>query len=61
MAQSGGKGFLDNGYQTEHDEMYASIRAGKPINTADRFTKTTLMAIMARMAAYGFPYGIKEM
>lgn len=45
-------GFLDNGYQTEHDEMYASIRSGRPINTADRFTKTTLMAIMARMAAY---------
>jgi len=45
-------GFQDNGYQTEHDEMYASIRSGKPINTADRFTKTTLMAIMARMAAY---------
>jgi predicted dehydrogenase len=45
-------GFQDNGYQTEHDEMYASIRSGKPINTSDRFTKTTLMAIMARMAAY---------
>ncbi|KAF0170591.1 MAG: oxidoreductase domain-containing protein [Limisphaerales bacterium] len=41
-----------NGYQTEHDEMYASIRAGKPLNTGDRFIKTTLTAIMARMAAY---------
>lgn len=41
-----------NGYQTEHDEMYASIRAGKAINTGDRFIKTTLTAIMARMAAY---------
>ena len=41
-----------NGYQTEHDEMYASIRAGKPINTGDRMIKTTLCAIMARMAAY---------
>ena len=45
-------GAKDNGYQTEHDEMYASIRSGKPINTSDRFTKTTLTAIMARMAAY---------
>ncbi|HSI12868.1 MAG TPA: Gfo/Idh/MocA family oxidoreductase [Chthoniobacter sp.] len=45
-------GAKDNGYQTEHDEMYASIRAGNPINTSDRFTKTTLTAIMARMAAY---------
>ncbi|MFM8468757.1 MAG: Gfo/Idh/MocA family oxidoreductase [Limisphaerales bacterium] len=43
---------LQNGYQTEHDELYASIRAGKPINTGDRMIKTTLCAIMARMAAY---------
>jgi predicted dehydrogenase len=45
-------GAKDNGYQTEHDEMYASIRSGKPINTSDRFTTTTMAAIMARMAAY---------
>jgi predicted dehydrogenase len=42
----------DNGYLTEHQEMYASIRAGRPINTGDRFVKSTLMAIMARMSAY---------
>jgi hypothetical protein len=41
-----------NGYQTEHDEMYASIRAGKPINNGMRMINTTLAAIMARMAAY---------
>ncbi len=46
------KGTVNNGYQTEHDEMYASIRAGNPINTGDRFCKTTLAAIMGRMAAY---------
>jgi predicted dehydrogenase len=46
------EGFKDNGYQTEHDLMYASIRNGRPINTGERFTKSTLMAIMARMAAY---------
>lgn len=46
------KGTVNNGYQTEHDEMYASIRAGNPINTGDRFCKTTLAAIMARMSAY---------
>jgi myo-inositol 2-dehydrogenase / D-chiro-inositol 1-dehydrogenase len=45
-------GFHDNGYDTEHQEMYASIRNGRPINTGDRFTKATLMAIMARMSAY---------
>ncbi len=46
------EGFMDNGYETEHLEMYASIRSGKPINTGDRFCKTTLAAIMARMSAY---------
>jgi len=41
-----------NGYQTEHDEMYASIRAGNPINTGERMINTTMTAIMGRMAAY---------
>ncbi len=46
------EGTKDDGYLTEHQEMYASIRSGRPINTGDRFTKTTMMAIMARMSAY---------
>lgn len=40
------------GQQTEHDELFASIRDGKPINNGDYMTKTTLMAIMGRMATY---------
>jgi predicted dehydrogenase len=39
-------------YQTEHDELFASIRSGKPINNVDYMTKSTLLAIMGRMAAY---------
>ncbi len=39
-------------YQTEHDEFFASIRAGRPINDGKRMAHTTLMAIMGRMAAY---------
>ena len=39
-------------YQVEHDELFASIRAGKPINDGDRMCTSTLMAIMGRMAAY---------
>ena len=39
-------------YQTEHDELFASIRAGKPINNGDYMAKSTLLAIMGRMAAY---------
>jgi len=41
-----------NMYQTEHDELFASIRAGKPINDGTRMAQTTLMAILGRMAAY---------
>ncbi len=39
-------------YQTEHDELFASIRAGKPLNNGDYMAKSTLLAIMGRMAAY---------
>ncbi|HAM73579.1 MAG TPA: oxidoreductase [Verrucomicrobiales bacterium] len=39
-------------YQTEHDEFFASIRNGKPINNGDRMALSTLMGIMGRMAAY---------
>jgi myo-inositol 2-dehydrogenase / D-chiro-inositol 1-dehydrogenase len=39
-------------YQTEHDEMFAGIRAGKPINNGDRMIKSTALAVMGRMAAY---------
>ena len=41
-----------NMYQQEHDELFASIRAGKPINSGDYMTKSTLMTIMGRMTAY---------
>ncbi|MFM9994717.1 MAG: Gfo/Idh/MocA family protein [Phycisphaerales bacterium] len=39
-------------YQTEHDELFASIRSGAPINDGERGARSTLTAIMARMAAY---------
>jgi predicted dehydrogenase len=41
-----------NMYQTEHDELFASIRAGKPINNGEYMAKSSLLAIMGRMAAY---------
>ncbi len=39
-------------YQVEHDEFFRSIRDGKNHNDGDRMWKSTLMAIMGRMAAY---------
>jgi predicted dehydrogenase len=45
-------GEKNNIYQTEHDELFASIRRGQPINNGDYMCKSTLMAIMGRMATY---------
>jgi predicted dehydrogenase len=42
----------NNMYQTEHDELFASIRKGEPINDGSWMVNSTLMAIMGRMAAY---------
>jgi myo-inositol 2-dehydrogenase/D-chiro-inositol 1-dehydrogenase len=39
-------------YQVEHDELFASIRNGKPINDGARGAHSTLMALMGRAAAY---------
>jgi hypothetical protein len=46
---SGRKGDM---YLNEHIALIESIRAGKPINNGDYMTKSTLMAIMGRMATY---------
>jgi myo-inositol 2-dehydrogenase/D-chiro-inositol 1-dehydrogenase len=39
-------------YQIEHDELFKSIRSGKPINDGESMARSTLLAIMGRMAAY---------
>ena len=39
-------------YQREHEEMFAAIRAGTPINDSPWMCTSVLMAIMGRMAAY---------
>ena len=45
-------GVPNNKYQTQHDELFAAIRSGRPINDGTRMANTTLMAILGRMAAY---------
>jgi len=39
-------------YQTEHDDLFAGIRRGKAVNNGEYMAKSTLLAIMGRMAAY---------
>ena len=46
------KGSNPDMYQVEHDEMFASIRAGQPIHDGDRMCTSTMLALMGRMAAY---------
>ncbi len=42
----------NNMYQTEHDELFASIRNGNPRNDGEYMCKSTLLAVMGRMATY---------
>jgi len=39
-------------YQVEHNEFFASLRAGTPLNDGDRMVTSTLMGIQGRMAGY---------
>ncbi len=39
-------------YQVEHDELFAAIRAGKRIDNSQYMAKSSMMAIMGRMATY---------
>jgi myo-inositol 2-dehydrogenase/D-chiro-inositol 1-dehydrogenase len=41
-----------NMYQVEHNEFFASLRAGQPLNDGVRLCHSTMVAIMGRMAAY---------
>jgi predicted dehydrogenase len=42
----------DDMYQREHNELFASIRNGRPINNGEWMAKSTLMGIMGRTACY---------
>jgi len=46
------KGTRNDRYQTEHDELFASIRNGEPINNGNYMANSTMLAIMGRMATY---------
>jgi predicted dehydrogenase len=46
------RGEKNDMYQTEHDEFFASIRAGQPVNFGDKLAHSTIVGIMGRMSAY---------
>jgi predicted dehydrogenase len=39
-------------YQTEHDDLFASIRASQPLNEGRMVAESTMTAILGRMATY---------
>jgi myo-inositol 2-dehydrogenase / D-chiro-inositol 1-dehydrogenase len=39
-------------YQIEHDRLFASIRAGEPLNNGDYMADSTLMCIMGQISCY---------
>ena len=39
-------------YQTEHDDLFASIRNGTPLNEGRMVAESTMTAILGRMATY---------
>jgi predicted dehydrogenase len=39
-------------YQVQHDELFASIRSGKPLNDGEMMANSTMLGILARMVAY---------
>ena len=39
-------------YQTEHNEFFASIRNGKPMNDGEWMANSTMLGILGRMVAY---------
>ena len=41
-----------NPYQVEHDDLFASIRSGNPINEAEYGALSSMTAILGRMATY---------
>ena len=46
------KGQKNDMYQTEHDELFESIRKGEPINDGEWMAHSTLMGILGRECAY---------
>jgi len=46
------KGETNDMYQTEHDELFASIRSGKPINDGEVMARSSMLGVLGRMVAY---------
>jgi myo-inositol 2-dehydrogenase/D-chiro-inositol 1-dehydrogenase len=46
------EGEKNNPYQTQHNELFASIRKSKPMNDGQLMANSTMLAILSRMVGY---------
>jgi len=46
------QGEKNDPYQTQHNELFASIRKGKPMNDGQMMANSTMLAILSRMVGY---------
>ena len=46
------EGEKGNMYQVEHDEMFAAIRAGKPINNGTYMARSSMIAVLGQMVVH---------
>ncbi|TCS89250.1 putative dehydrogenase [Anseongella ginsenosidimutans] len=46
------EGENNNMFQAEHDELFASIRSGKPVNDGEWMANSTMLAILGKMVGY---------
>jgi myo-inositol 2-dehydrogenase / D-chiro-inositol 1-dehydrogenase len=55
------RGSKSDPYQVEHDDLFASIRTGKPINEGYNGAMSTMTAILGRLCTYsGKPINMKD-
>ncbi len=46
------EGESNNPYETQHEELFQAIRAGKPINEGELMANSTMLAVLGRMVGY---------
>jgi myo-inositol 2-dehydrogenase / D-chiro-inositol 1-dehydrogenase len=46
------KGAENNMYETEHEELFAAIRKGKPVNDGEVMANSSMLGVLGRMVAY---------
>lgn len=46
------EGESNNPYETQHEELFAAIRSGQPINEGELMANSTMLAILGRMVGY---------